>query len=170
MLSCDWRPIGVSLIQQSSIMILDQLSVADRYAAMHPGFAAAFKYLRTANLGDLTAGRHEIDGDRMYVVINRQSGRGRAGAKFEAHRRYIDIQYGISGTDEMAWLARADCSQPAGPFDEPKDVGFYLDQAQTWLTVPPGSFAIFYPEDVHAPLGGEGDLVKAVVKVAVDWE
>ena len=150
-------------------MILDQLSEANRYAAIHPGFAAAFEYLRTANLNDLAAGRHEIDGDCMYVVINRQPGRGHAGAKFEAHRRYIDIQYGISGTDEMAWRALPACSQPAGPFDEQKDVGFFQDPAQTWLVVPPGSFAIFFPNDVHAPLGGQGDLVKAVMKVAVDW-
>lgn len=150
-------------------MILDTIANASRYTAIHPGFAAAFEFLRTANLADLAAGRHEIDGDRLYVVMNRQPGRGRAGAKFEAHRRYIDIQFGVSGTDEMGWLPLADCSQPAAPFEESKDVGFFTDSAQTWLTVPAGSFAIFFPEDVHAPLGGTGDLVKAVVKVAVDF-
>ena len=150
-------------------MILDQLTLASRYSALHPGFAAAFEFLRTANLADLAAGRHEIDGDRLYVVMNRQPGRGRAGAKFEAHRRYIDIQVGVSGTDEIGWRALADCSQPTAAFDEAKDVGFYQDAAETWLVVPPKSFAIFYPDDVHAPLGGTGDLVKAVVKVAVDF-
>ncbi len=151
-------------------MILDQLSHADQYAAIHPGFAAAFQYLRTANLNELSAGRHEIDGDRMYVVINRLPGRGHDGAKFEVHRRYIDIQFGISGTDEMAWRSLPNCTHPTGSFEEAKDVGFFEDAAETWLVVPPGSFAIFFPQDVHAPLGGQGDLVKAVVKVAVDWK
>jgi YhcH/YjgK/YiaL family protein len=150
-------------------MILDQLSRASHYTAIHPGFAKAFEFLRTTKLDDLAAGRHEIDGDRLYVVMNRQPGRGRSGAKFEVHRRYIDIQFGISGTDEMAWLALPECSQPDGAFDEQKDVGFFKDSPQTWLVVPPGSFAIYFPQDVHAPLGGTGDLVKAVVKVAVDW-
>ncbi|MES2793860.1 MAG: YhcH/YjgK/YiaL family protein [Planctomycetota bacterium] len=151
-------------------MILDQLSQAGRYVATHPGFAAAFEYLRTANLAELTAGRHEIDGDRMYVVINRVPGRGRAEAQFECHRRYIDIQFGVSGTDNIAWRALADCSQPTAEFEEARDVGFFQDTAETWLVVPPGSFAIFFPEDVHAPLGGQGDLVKAVMKIAVDWK
>ena len=150
-------------------MILDQLSEASRYTAIHPGFAAAFEFLRTANLAEMSAGRHEIDGDRLYVVMNRQPGRGRTGAKLEVHRRYIDIQFGIAGTDDIAWKALPDCAQPAAPFDEQKDVGFFQDVPQTWLVVPPGSFAIFFPQDVHAPLGGTGDLVKAVVKVAVDW-
>ncbi len=150
-------------------MILDTLSQASRYTPLHPGFAAAFEFLRTAKLADLAAGRHEIDGDRLYVVMNRQPGRGRTDAKFEAHRRYIDIQFGISGTDEIGWRALSACSQPTGPFDETKDVWFFQDPAETWLVVPPQSFAIFYPEDVHAPLGGTGDLVKAVVKVAVDF-
>lgn len=151
-------------------MILDQLSQSAHYIRLHPGFAAAFQYLKTAKLDDLPAGRHEIDGDRMYVVINRQAGRSRDGAKLEAHRRYIDVQFGISGTDEIGWRALADTTQPSAPFDEAKDLGFYNDRPQTWLVVPPGSFAIFQPQDVHAPLGGTGDLVKAVVKVAVDYE
>lgn len=151
-------------------MILDQLSQASLYEKLHPGFAAAFEYLLTANLSELAAGRHEIDGDRLYVVINRQPGRSRSGAKFEVHRKYIDVQFGISGTDEIGWKALADCTQPTDTFDATKDVGFFQDAAQTWLVVPPNSFAIFYPTDVHAPLGGTGDLVKAVVKVAIDFQ
>ena len=151
-------------------MILDQLSAADKYTGMHPGFAAAFEYLRTAKLTDLSAGRHEVDGDRMYVVINRAAGKGRTGATFEVHRRYIDIQFGISGTDEIAWRALADCTQPKAAFDVGDDYCLFSDAAETWLVVHPGSFAIFFPDDVHAPLGGQGDLVKAVMKVAVDWK
>ena len=159
----------IELFHQSQSMILDTLAQADRYAPIHPGFAAAFQFLRTAKFADLATGRNEIDGDRLYVVMNRQPGRGRADAKFEAHRRYIDIQFGISGTDVMGWRALADCTRPTAAFDDSKDVWFFEDPAETWLVVPPGSFAIFYPDDVHAPLGGTGDLVKAVVKVAVDY-
>lgn len=151
------------------ILILDRLTEADRYSATHPGFAAAFHYLRTTDFTNMAAGRHEVDGDRMFVVINRQPGRGRDGAKFESHRRYIDVQFTISGTDEMAWRSLDSCSQPTGPFDEQKDFLLYKDPADTWIIVPPGSFAVFFPQDVHAPLGGTGDLVKAVMKVAVDW-
>ena len=151
-------------------MIFDQLAHADKYAAVHPGFAAAFKFLRTLDVTGLAEGRHEIDGDRMYLVVNKTQGKGRAGATFEVHRRYIDIQLAVSGTDEMAWRALADCTQPKAPFHVEHDYGLFNDPAETWLVVHPGSFAIFFPQDVHAPLGGTGDLVKAVIKVAVDWK
>lgn len=150
-------------------MILDRLDLASRYESIHPGFAAGFEYLRSTNLIEMAAGRHEVDRDRMYVVINREVGRGRDGAKFESHRRYIDIQLTLSGTDEIAWRALSDCHKPTSPFDVAKDYVLYDDPKETWLIIPPGSFAIFYPEDVHAPLGASCELIKAVLKVAVDW-
>lgn len=151
-------------------MILDRLSEADLYSAAHPGFAAAFQYLRTTDFSNMEAGRHEVDGDRLFVVINRQPGRGHDGAKFESHRRYIDIQMTLGGMEHMAWRPLDACTQPVGAFNEQKDIVFYEDPAETWLTVPPGTFAVFFPQDVHAPLGGTGDLFKAVMKVAVDWK
>jgi biofilm protein TabA len=151
-------------------MILDRLANSAQYCTVHPGFAAAFEYLRSTDFSTFKAGRHEVDGERMFVVINRESGRGRHGAKFESHRRYIDIQLTIGGTDEMAWRALETCSQPVGPFNDQKDIVFYQDAAETWLTVPPQTFAVFFPQDVHAPLGGTGELFKAVMKVAVDWK
>lgn len=151
-------------------MILDRLSEADRYVGVHPGFAAAFQYLRNTDFSQLPTGRNEVDGERMYVVINRQPGRGHQGAQFESHRKYIDIQLTLGGTDEMAWQALDACKQPIGPFNDQKDIVFYQDVAETWVTVPPGTFAVFFPSDVHAPLGGTGDLFKAVMKVAVDWK
>jgi len=156
-------------VTAGGILILDRLTEAERYYGTHPGFAAAFQYLRMTDFSRLPTGRNEVDGDRMFVVINRQPGRGRDGAKFESHRRYIDIQLTLGGTDEMAWRPLDQCSQPTAPFDEQKDIVFYQDPAETWLTVHPGTFAVFFPQDVHAPLGGTGDLFKAVMKVAVDW-
>jgi len=38
------------------------------------------------------------------------------------------------------------------------------------LAFPAGSFAIFFPEDVHAPLGTDGFIHKVVIKVAVEWD
>ncbi len=46
---------------------------------------------------------------------------------------------------------------------------FFADRPETWFAVKPGSFAIFYPQDAHAPLAGTGETRKAVMKVAVDW-
>ena len=149
-------------------MILDTLTRSASYHALHPAFARAFEFLRGASLGSLAAGRHEIDGDRMFVLIDHKQGKGREGARLEAHRRYIDIQLTFEGLEEIGWAPLATCRPPAGGFDAEKDIAFFDDRPSTWLGVPPGLFAIFFPEDAHAPLGGRGLLKKAVVKVAVD--
>ena len=151
-------------------MILDTLANAARYAGLHAGFDRAFQFLSTTNLGALAAGRHDLDGDRIYVLVNHMDGRGEDGARLEAHRRYIDIQYTFEGDESIGWMPLAGCASPDGAFDEGKDVGFFADRPTTWVSVPPGSFAIFFPDDAHAPLAGHGLLKKAVVKIAVDLE
>ena len=147
-------------------MILDTLANAARYAQMHAGFARAFEFLATTDVAALAPGRHEIDGDRLYVSIDDKDGRGEEGARLEAHRRYIDIQYTIDGDELIGWMPLARCQAPDGPFDEKKDVVLFADRPTTWVAVPPGSFTIFFPHDAHAPLAGHGRLKKAIVKIA----
>jgi YhcH/YjgK/YiaL family protein len=149
-------------------MILDTLAEAARYAVLHAGFARAFTFLRETDVAALPAGRHPIDGDRIYVSIDHKEGRGRDGARLEAHRRYIDIQFTIDGEEEIGWVPLAACGAACGAgYDENRDIAFFERQPATWLGVPQGTFAIFFPEDAHAPLGGRGLLKKAIVKVAV---
>lgn len=150
-------------------MILDSLTDYHRYTSVHPAFAQAFHYLVYTDLAALAPGRHAIEGDRMYVSIDHKDGRGRDGARLEVHRKYLDIQLTIDGPEEIGWAPLASCRQPAGAFDEAKDIGFFENRPDTWLSVPPGRFAIFFPTDAHAPLAGRGLLKKAIVKVAMSW-
>jgi biofilm protein TabA len=147
-------------------MIVDTFAQRDRYRLLHPGFAAAFDFAGSHDLGALAPGRHAIDGERLFVSIDHIEGRGRTGARLESHRRYIDIQLGIEGAEEIGWRPLADCRSPSGRFDEDRDIGFYDDLPESWVTVPPGRFAIFFPADAHAPLGGIGWLKKAIFKIA----
>ena len=54
-------------------------------------------------------------------------------------------------------------------FDAARDVTFFSDRPDSWLSLPAGHFAIFFPDDAHAPLAGRGTLKKAIVKIAIDW-
>jgi YhcH/YjgK/YiaL family protein len=148
-------------------MIADTLAHSPRYNPLHPAFARAFEFLARTDLLSLAPGRHTIDGDRIYVSIDHKDGRGREGARTEAHQRYIDIQLTLEGADEIGWMPLAGCRLPAGTYDAAKDVAFFSDRPDTWIQVPAGRFAIFFPEDAHAPLGGHGPLKKAIVKIAV---
>ena len=148
-------------------MILDVLARAGRYVSLHPAFLRAFECLGRPDLPLLAAGRHAIDGERLYLSIDHKAGRGRDGARLESHRRYIDIQFTIDGGEEIGWVPLDACASPAGPYDDGRDIRFYEDTPKVWLAVPPGHFAIFFPEDAHAPLAGRGMLKKAIAKIAV---
>ncbi|HQU46349.1 MAG: hypothetical protein B7Z73_09360 [Planctomycetia bacterium 21-64-5] len=151
-------------------MILDRLANGRQYAVLHPGFAAALAALADPSTAELPVGRHAIDGERLYLIKGHDPGRSREGARLESHRRYIDIQLTLAGQEEIGWLPLADCGEPETAFPTERDIAFYSARPETWLAVPPGTFAIFFPSDAHAPLAGEGELVKAVAKVAVEWQ
>jgi YhcH/YjgK/YiaL family protein len=148
-------------------MILDTLSNAGRYTALHGLFVEAFDTLRRKDLDSLAPGRHPVLDDRMYLVIARSQGLHAEEGRLEAHRRYIDIQYVIGGKDTIGWKHTSDCSRVDQAYDTVKDIEFYHDRPVLWTPVMPGMFTIFFPEDAHAPMVGEGIIHKAVMKVAI---
>ncbi len=146
-------------------MILDSLAHAERYEALHPHFAEAFRFLR--GVYGIPDGSREIRGREVYVMITTVHGKPRTEAFLESHRRYIDIHFCLEGTEEIGWRAIARCPSVDKPYDAEKDVQTYADPPETWCVVPAGSFAVFFPEDAHAPLVASGMLRKAVIKVTV---
>ena len=148
-------------------MIIDVLQNSDQYTAMHPGFIQAFAFLRRPDLKDIAVGRHEIDGDRVFAIVAKDIGRSRDSAQLETHEKYIDIQLVLAGRDDMGWRPLAQCRLPAGAHDPENDIRFFADRPLVWQPVGAGMFAIFFPEDAHQPLIGEGTIHKVVVKVAV---
>jgi len=147
-------------------MILDTIANASLYEKAHPLFAKAFEFLRTADLANLPCGRYDIQGDSLYASIQEPEGKPMEAAKLEAHRKYIDLQFVVSGNEVMGWAPLCGLGH-ALPFDEGKDCGFYTDKPQSWFEVRPGCFAIFFPEDAHAPNVGTGKHRKVVVKIAL---
>jgi biofilm protein TabA len=165
--SCSGRKEAKVEMKRDHI-IIDKLQHAKRYFKMHPAFEKAFAFLRQKGLAKLPAGRHEIDGDRLFCIISKGPGRSRSEAKLEAHRKYIDIQYVIAGADEMGFKPTADCKLVDTSYDADKDIEFFKDSPDSWTEVPAGSFVIFFPQDAHAPLVSSGEIHKAVLKIAVE--
>jgi YhcH/YjgK/YiaL family protein len=152
-------------------MIIDRLEYADRYVALHPQFGAAFRFLRNFDAATSLPGKHSLDEtadeseSNPFLIIEKTDGRGREKAQVEYHRRYIDIQYVAEGTEVIGWIPIGHCQHRSTEFDSTKDIGFFDDRPTTWLTIPTGCFAIFFPEDGHAPLAGDQPVHKVVVKI-----
>lgn len=147
-------------------MILDSLASSQRYEALGPRFARAFQWLRSAKPSELPEGRIDLDGDDLSVWVYRDQTKALGRTKWEAHRRYADIQYIAEGREAMFWES-LDRTVP-GLYDPEKD--FLPLEAEGWvdLEVPAGQFVVFFPEDAHRPgieIPGVEPVVKLVVKV-----
>ncbi|MET0863759.1 MAG: YhcH/YjgK/YiaL family protein [Nakamurella sp.] len=145
-------------------LITGQISQGTRYTGIHPAFADAFAFLCSAEPAELPVGRH--DRGSFTAVVVETVGKSATGARLEFHHRDIDIHLTLVGHDIIGWRPRVACGPTDGEFDEVNDIGFVTDRPQLWVPVPVGGFAVFFPEDAHAPLAGEGQLRKVVLKIA----
>lgn len=145
-------------------MIFDTLSESERYASLHPLFQKAFDYA-AGPLQKLAPGRYPIQGDDLYVMVSEGALRAREDAFPEAHDRYIDLQVVLRGRETYGWISRKRCFTPQGQFDRENDIIFFDDAPSTYVSLDTGEFALFFPEDAHAPLIGSGDVKKAVFKI-----
>lgn len=148
-------------------MIIDNIRNDRRYYTVDPRFIDAFSFLKRGDLAHLPDGRYDIDGARIYATISRMAGKGRGGTLLESHRKYIDIQFAVTGTDVVGWKEREKCGRIREAYDSRKDCVVYDDEADSWIVLSPGTFIVFFPDDAHAPCGGAGDLHKVVLKVAL---
>lgn len=148
-------------------MILDTIQNAARYSSLSGNFKDAFRFLQRTDLQELALGRHEINDDMVYASISRGPGRDRKDGRLETHVSYIDIQMVLTGTEEMGWKPRSTCEQPAGAYDERKDIQFFSDLPDTWFSVRPGQFVVFFPEDAHMPMISPDEIHKVVIKIKV---
>lgn len=149
-------------------MIIDTLNSAHRYSGLNPLFAKAFEFIYQKDLSSLEDGKFEIT-EGLILIVNTAKGKTKAASleKFECHDAYIDIQICANGLETFGWKPRESCSVPNGAYNLEKDVRFYKDAPDIFFQLTNNQFAIFYPEDVHAPMIGDGEIKKLVFKVKI---
>ena len=148
-------------------MIYAPLSEMRRYEAVHPLMAKAIAALEAFAKNPPENGRNEIEGDLLFANVQTYSPRAERGL-FEAHRKYIDLQFLLSGEEEIDVedLSRTEVSIAYAPASD-----YEARTAQTFSTLrmKPLDCAVLFPEDVHRPgVRTVADTVrKIVVKIAV---
>jgi len=147
-------------------VILDTLQNAEQYLSLHPGFPSAFAFLRDPRSHEIS--RHEVDGKQIYAITTKQEGQSEGDTVLESHRKYIDIHYCIEGNEKIGWRSLDACNEVGNVYDSEKDFMTFGNPPESWVVLRPGSFAIFFPGDAHAPMVSTGIVHKIVVKVAVD--
>ncbi len=148
-------------------MILDSLHNASRYTDLHPHFRQAFDYLQQTDFSKLDDGTIELHGREIYVTIATNVGKNTA--PLEAHRNYIDIQMPLSGEEQIGWKPTIDCKTISETYDAQRDIEFFADEFDNKITLKPGQFVIFFPEDAHAPAMANNVLRKLVLKIKINF-
>lgn len=149
-------------------MILDTISSAERYYALHPLMQTFFDYLRTHDLRTAPAGRIVLVPDRLFINVDDSIKQPREERKLEAHREYIDIQVPLTASETVGWRPLDSLNMPPDiAYDEKRDIVFYRQPSSAYIAVEPGQFYMMFPNDAHAPLIGEGPVRKVIGKLRV---
>ncbi|MBK0369134.1 YhcH/YjgK/YiaL family protein [Flavobacterium agrisoli] len=148
-------------------MIIDFIENSARYEGLHPSFKIAFDRLKQQDKAALDGWVDEENGVKMFGFKGESKTKEKALETFECHDKNIDIQFCISGKEGFLWKPRANCSIANGDYNTEKDVRFFNDAPDTYFELQANQFVIFFPEDVHAPMIGDAELNKIVVKVLI---
>jgi biofilm protein TabA len=149
-------------------MIIDRIGNAHLCFALHPKFKHAFEYVDQIDINAIPVGRHEIDGEAMYALVQEYNSKLKEEGKWEAHRRYIDLQYMVKGAEGIGYANIHHLQQ--GEYDTAKDF-LPLQGEGDLVTVRSGSFVLLFPEDAHMPgmaVGNPAPVKKIVLKISVE--
>jgi YhcH/YjgK/YiaL family protein len=131
----------------------------------------AFKFLKNNDLSKLEVKRYDIDGDNLFATVSEYMSKNEETANFEAHRKYIDIQYVVSGKELMNIAPLTSVKEVITQYDAAKDIEFVTVNKVVNYRATPSRFFIFFPCDAHRPGLKDGinsPVRKVVVKVKVD--
>ena len=151
-------------------MIYDRLSNCEQYYILGEKFKKAFDFLKNTDLKNIQDGSYEIQGKEIYANVQSLKTKPIEEKKWEVHRKYIDIQYVISNQEKMGYGILEDFGEITNPYDDEKDVEFLEGKEFNFVDVKEGSFVIFYPNDVHAPMlayDEPQEIKKVIIKIAI---
>ena len=146
-------------------MVVDTLENLEKYVALNPLFVQAVEFLKSRELQTLEIGKTELKGKDLLVNVTQTKPKTKEEAKLETHKEFIDIQIPLSGTEIMGYTTAKDCVPADASYNVEKDITFFEGLAETYIAVKPGMFAIFFPQDGHAPGITPDGVKKIIIKV-----
>jgi YhcH/YjgK/YiaL family protein len=143
-------------------MILDKIKNLHLYKGLTENLDKAFEYIDSTDLSSLEDGKYVIEGEDVFALVQSYTSKDDEECKLEAHKKYIDIQMVISGSELMG-ISTLDGQSPVSENIE-KDLYFY-DYKSTKIELSDGMFVVLFPDDLHMP--GMKNMTNAEVKKVV---
>ena len=152
-------------------MIYDKLDNLNIYKNISADMYAGLKFLQQID-PDITAGVHPIT-PKVKAIVSEYETKRQNELGYEAHKKYIDIQYLLKGSEKIACLP-IEKMQETKPYCKDKDAAFYTANIKSQeMIIGDGYFAIFFPQDGHMPqlcLDKPMKVKKVVIKVEINGD
>lgn len=149
-------------------MIVDNLKNSSLYYGVSSRLKTALEYLQNNDFKNIEPGKYEIDGENIFAMVNCIETKVKGSSQWEAHRKYIDVQYVCEGTELMGY-SHIDGLKVTKEYDDNGDC-LLLEGDGSYLVVKEGCFVVFFPEDAHMPalaVTQPEKVKKVIVKVRV---
>jgi YhcH/YjgK/YiaL family protein len=162
----EWKS-GWEIIADESV---NQEVMAKQFFQNPERWQKAFTFLKNEDLSSLATGRYELEGNELFAIIDEYTTKDEEVARFEAHRKYADIQYVVSG-EERIGIAPLEKTTVTIPFDKDKDIVFLDASTFEYRAASPERFFVFFPGDAHCPgvkTTVNSKVRKVVVKIRID--
>jgi YhcH/YjgK/YiaL family protein len=153
-------------------MVTDFLTNLGKYKSLLSVPDKVLGWLSGVELQNLSTGKHLIDGDSIYALIQEYQTCPAGDKYWESHKKYTDLQIVISGEEFMGYIPSTGLNV-LSPYDEAKDISFYENETPpcSLVHVTAGHFCLFFPGEVHKPgltQTAAGTVKKAVLKIAAE--
>lgn len=156
--------------QVSSDESVNQREFAVQFFKNRERWEKAFHFLKTSDLKNISLGRHELEGDALYANIDEYVTKNENDTRFEAHRKYADIQYLVFGEENIGVTVFENTMENISYSDE-KDIAFLTAPQNNYKLASPERFFVFFPDDAHRPCVKAEENIKirkVVVKVLIN--
>jgi len=145
----------------------NSIEFAQQYHANKAYWDKAFLFIKNSDLKTIKPGKYVIDGDHVFANITEAPSKTFEQSAWESHKKYIDLQYVITGKEKIGVSAITD-ALVTKPYDEARDGANYIATGK-YFTANPNEFFLFFPDDVHRPnikVMGYDTVKKLVIKIA----
>ena len=149
-------------------MILDKIENAKQYQGLSLRIKKALRYISKTDFTKLENGTYDIVKDEIFAIVNRFETVDVITEKPEVHRKYIDVQYVFEGEEMLGFAIKKD-QKVFKEYNSEEDFELY-DADLDLVKFEKGMFAIFFPDDLHAPsvhIERPTSASKVVVKILI---
>jgi len=151
-------------------MIVDKIENASLYSSICRQITTALEILNSKEISNAAEGKHEVEGSKLFYLVQKYSTKPRNEGQFEAHKKYLDIQFVLDG-QESIFVENISVCKLASAYNENDDAAMYdVPKSFSEIRMSKGMFCILFPQDGHLPCRtsiNESKVHKIVFKVAI---